>query len=111
MGATSVYGSGSGAASGQKGPGNNRNFYQALVSPNSVVAAGTAISGSSGALTVNVGPLDSVATNFVVIATPKAAAVGTPFVDLSTNNADGLMVSFRLNVGGAGLTDWIVVKK
>jgi hypothetical protein len=112
MGASFAAGTqpGAGAAYDQKGPGNKRNQYAPLVSPH-VVAAGTATSGGAGALTVNVGTLEAAATNFVVICTPKLAAVGTPFVDLSTDNSDGLMVSFRLNVAGIGTTDWIVVKK
>ena len=109
MGASSVTGvSGVGAVTLQKGPGNGRNQYQPLISPN-IIAAGLVTAAADHAdLTVPLSGMPDAAANLAVIVTGQGTDVGG--VVKSKTDVDGKLSSFVVSADSAGAIAWMVVK-
>jgi hypothetical protein len=108
MGASSVTGvSGVGAGRLQKGPGNGRNQYQPLASPN-IVAAGFVTAGAGGDITVPLSGMTAAAAGLAVFVSGQVTASAS----LCKSKADvgGVLSSFVITASGAGLIAWMVVK-
>lgn len=108
MGATSVTGKGRGAASGLKGPGNNRNYFVPQVNPH-VVAAGTiTLSSGAGEVTFpNALPLSE--DKYVVMLTAEATT--NTYVSAKNDNSDDQFASFEIAGGTTDDVMWAVIKK
>jgi len=110
MPASTVTGRGPGAAyPGQTGPGNNRNKFKPLTSPQ-VVAAGVKL-GVDGVQEVSLpGALDLGADSYVVMLTADVAGAD-PIVTGKTDNADGKMVSFEVTTAAQADVNWAIVRR
>ena len=107
MGATSVTGTGQGAAyPGIKGPGNERNFHVPQICPHVVAAGEVAL--TDGAATVSLpSPLVGGEAAHVVMLTPRAANLAS--VSAKTDDADGNMASFAIAGTGTDTVGYMVV--
>lgn len=103
MGATSVTGTGPGAANVTRGPGNLRNQYVSLLDPH-VVAHGT-IYTDDGTVTVNLeSNVWDIPENLTIICSGKAYGV-----DKNTNG-DGLCIGFDIYAIKKIDIDYVVIK-
>lgn len=110
MPAYTVTGRGQGSAHpGQTGPGNNRNKFKPLTSPQ-IVAAGVKLD-VDGAQEVSLpGPLPMAAGNYMVLLTADTADADPIVTDMS-DNADGQMVSFEVTTALEADVNWAVVQR
>jgi len=106
-GATTTQGTGPGAAAGQKGPGNGRNYFVPQVNPH-VVAAGTvALVGGVATITFPNALLGS-ETGYVVMVT--AESTNNVGISSKDDNGDGNFESFDIAGTGTDSVMWMVVK-
>lgn len=104
MGATSVTGTGNGAAYGTKGPGNSRDQYVPLVSAHVVEAGTVTISGGTATVTFTEAMPHS-KTHYAVTA---SAASGSTAITITKNDTSSKFVSFTIT--GANVDhDYVVV--
>lgn len=107
MAATSVTGTGTGAAATQKGPGNGRNYWVPQVNPH-VVAAGVAtLDSSAHTVVVTFGPLPLAAANYAVLVTSETSTTGALYV--TKTDTSSKFTSFTVTGTGDGSVSWAIV--
>ena len=109
MTATSVTGRGPGDAHpGIKGPGNNRNVFNPLLSAHVVTAGRITLSGGVGTVTMAT-PLAGSESNFGVQLTSSSSAT-VAWVTSLDDDGDGNFASFDIAGGGTDSVMWAVIK-
>ena len=105
MGATSVTGTGPGAANVTRGPGNLRNQYASLLDPH-VVAHGTFMGGEGGGPIEITLPSDQwdVPENLTMLISGKSVAF------FKNTNEDGLVTSFDVLCAKKTDSDYVIIK-
>ena len=104
MGATSVTGTGQGAANVTRGPGNLRNQYASLLDPH-VVAHGTFQGGEGSPVSIDL-PSDQydVPENLTILISGKAVTFD------KITNGDGLVTGFGVFSAKKTDNDYVVIK-
>ena len=105
MGATSVTGTGKGAAFNNKGPHNGRDQFVPLLSPHVVLAGNITLTGTTGTVTF-VAPMPSSKTNYVVMVTATSGTT-LPVVTTKTD-VNSLFTSFVITGGSGSTNDYMV---
>jgi len=106
MGATSVTGTGPGAAhAGVKGPHNGRDFFVPQITPH-IIAAGTVALAAGTATVTFANPLSGSETGYVVHVTSEGT--GNAAVTTKTDNSDGNFASFVITGTGTDSVMWMV---
>ena len=103
MGATSVTGTGPGAANVTRGPGNLRNQYASLLDPH-VVAHGTIYGGDSAQFISLPSNVWDVPENLTILISGKAVAFDKDV------NGDGLVTGFNIISSKKTDIDYVVIK-